>query len=355
MHGNLKNWMVNEGSSVIILNVVLLAQLAYFIASFIQIQRDPSISIIRSILGYGLPIARAAGNVLNMLAGLLLLTVCRNLISLFRQTFLNRYIPFDNSIDLHVAMSYSIILWSIVHVTAHYFNFLYLSSIADPNLLSLTSGPGATGQVINVALFLMATSAISKQIRRLKFELFFYSHYLYLIFYGASLMHGSFCFIKADPKPGVDRCRGGAHFWMWFLAPFLIHSVERISREIRGRFETTLTKIIEHPSKVVEVQFMKKSFRYISGQYLFLCCPEISLLEWHPFTITSSPHEDFISIHISVVGDWTTRFAKRVGWADESVIQLPYIMVDGGFGSASEDVFNYQTIMLIGAGIGVVI
>jgi predicted ferric reductase len=25
------------------------------------------------------------------------------------------------------------------------------------------------------------------------------------------------------------------------------------------------------------------------GQYLFLCCPELSAREWHPFTISSSP------------------------------------------------------------------
>ncbi len=32
---------------------------------------------------------------------------------------------------------------------------------------------------------------------------------------------------------------------------------------------------------------------------------------------------------------------------------LPRIMVDGPFGSASEDYLNYETILLVGAGIGV--
>jgi len=32
---------------------------------------------------------------------------------------------------------------------------------------------------------------------------------------------------------------------------------------------------------------------------------------------------------------------------------LPRIMVDGPFGSASEDLLKYETVLLIGAGIGV--
>ena len=32
---------------------------------------------------------------------------------------------------------------------------------------------------------------------------------------------------------------------------------------------------------------------------------------------------------------------------------LPRVMVDGPFGSASEDFLNYETILLVGAGIGV--
>ena len=97
------------------------------------------------------------------------------------------------------------------------------------------------------------------------------------------------------------------------------------------------------------------------GQYIFICCPEISVFEWHPFTLTSSPYEDFISIHIRVVGDWTTKFSSRLGCqfgekVEETLskpISFPYIMIDGGFASASEYVFDYEAVILIGAGIGV--
>jgi NADPH oxidase 2 len=91
--------------------------------------------------------------------------------------------------------------------------------------------------------------------------------------------------------------------------------------------------------------------------------------------LVSAPEEDYISVHIRVVGDFTNALAKAVGCDFDSkdgaeagaaggkVVGtatnppmnrvLPRIMVDGPFGSASEDFDKYETILLVGAGIGV--
>ena len=117
-------------------------------------------------------------------------------------------------------------------------------------------------------------------------------------------------------------------------------------------------------------------------QYIFLCCPEISVWQYHPFTLTSAPEEDYISVHIRCVGDFTTALAAAVGCnfgkdnnerpglgisavvgldqkasaldLDPSLKRiLPRVFIDGPFGSASEDVFKYEIAVLVGAGIGV--
>jgi NADPH oxidase 2 len=92
----------------------------------------------------------------------------------------------------------------------------------------------------------------------------------------------------------------------------------------------------------------------------------------------SAPEEDYISVHIRVAGDFTTALAKAVncdfpakGAKGEKgdipvggkvigtnmnypkVPTLPRVMVDGPFGSASEDFLNYEAVLLVGAGIGV--
>lgn len=66
-------------------------------------------------------------------------------------------------------------------------------------------------------------------------------------------------------------------------------------------------QIVMRPSKVLELQLVKNGFKMEVGQYVFLNCPAISQLEWHPFTMTSAPEEDFFSVHIRSAGDWTDK------------------------------------------------
>ena len=155
-------------------------------------------------------------------------------------------------------------------------------------------------------------------------------------------------------------------FWPFFLGPGVIYTLERVIREIRGRkMNTKVAAIKLHPSDVIEVRMQKKRFRYKPGQYLFLACPELSRFEWHPFTITSAPEEDFVSVHIRCVGDWTRGFAKVL--APEGSVRRKSLVLDkavdakgrarvkldGPFGAASEDVFRFRVVILVGGGIGV--
>lgn len=155
----------------------------------------------------------------------------------------------------------------------------------------------------------------------------------------------------------------------------MIWIFERILREVRSRHRTYISKVIQHPSKVMELQIKKEKTTARAGQYIFLSCPEISYFQWHPFTLTSAPEEDYISVHIRVVGDFTSALAKAVGCDFESKGEkeasaaggkvvgtatnpplnrvLPRVMVDGPFGTASEDFDKFETILLVGAGIGV--
>jgi len=122
-------------------------------------------------------------------------------------------------------------------------------------------------------------------------------------------------------------------------------------------------KAVAHPSKVLELQLKKSTFNYKPGQYLFLNCPYVAKHEWHPFTITSAPEEDYISVHIRIVGDWTGDLwnflnpEKRLGVVQENLLSAPdgasIFKIDGPFGAASEEVFGFRTIVLVAGGIGV--
>ena len=68
-----------------------------------------------------------------------------------------------------------------------------------------------------------------------------------------------------------------------------------------------------HPSKTLELQMKKKGFHSEVGQYVFIKCPSISHLEWHPFTLSSSPEDENFSIHIRLAGDWTQALYEACG------------------------------------------
>jgi len=241
-------------------------------------------------------------------------------------------------------------------------------------LANVATGPGATGWIMTIILGIMTFFASAKQ-RKVNFERFWYSHHLFIIFFINWQLHGMFCMIKPDRAPYCSSDSVGV-FWRYWLVGGLIWIIERILREIRSRHITYISKVIQHPSHVMELRIKKERITTRAGQYIFLSCPEISYFQWHPFTLTSSPEEDYLSVHIRVVGDFTTALAQTLGcdFPDQKSEDkndapvggqiiginsnslnrtLPRIMVDGPFGSASEDYLNYETVLLVGAGIGV--
>ncbi|RLM92695.1 respiratory burst oxidase protein B variant beta [Panicum miliaceum] len=87
----------------------------------------------------------------------------------------------------------------------------------------------------------------------------------------------------------------------------------------------------------------------------------------HPFSITSAPGDDYLSIHVRQLGDWT-RELKRVFAAaceppvggksgllraDETTKKaLPKLLIDGPYGSPAQDYSKYDVLLLVGLGIG---
>ncbi|KAL4166232.1 hypothetical protein KRP22_013497 [Phytophthora ramorum] len=123
------------------------------------------------------------------------------------------------------------------------------------------------------------------------------------------------------------------------------------------------------PGDIVQIQFPRvrkdtgEEFRYEAGQYALLCVPAISSLQWHPFTISSSPHESMVTFHIKALGDWTQKLraivagdeansSSRGGTAAASFD----VLVDGPYGSVSIDIESpntYSHFVLFSGGIGV--
>lgn len=174
------------------------------IYSTFQLYRGDKWTYLRVIVKDGLPVARGAASVLNFNCAVILIPVCRNLINAMRGTFesfrsLRRL--FDKNILFHKWCAYTICLFAAIHIGAHMFNINCLAQTTNPNAdfivndnaspetIAFTTVPGITGLLITFSLIFMVTTAV-EQIRRSYFELFWYTHHLFIVFYVALAMHG---------------------------------------------------------------------------------------------------------------------------------------------------------------------
>ncbi|KAM5431551.1 hypothetical protein McanMca71_004785 [Microsporum canis] len=383
-------WMVNDGWRRLFVTIFALVHVLLFVVGILNYSLKDNLSNARGLLGSSYPIARAAALVLHFDVAVILFPVSRNLISLLRQTPLNGVIPFDKSIPFHQITAWSIVFFSLLHTIAHWVNFARIASAEGLGIsgffrLNFTTGPGWTGYVMLIALVAIAATSLEGP-RRANHERFWNTHHLFVVFFLFWSFHGAFCMIKPDLPP---FCDGVGVFYLYWVFGGAVYLLERLMREVRGKHRTIITKVIQHPSNVFEIQLRKEKTKMKPGQYIFINCPAVSIWQYHPFTLTSAPEEDHISVHIRCVGNFTKDLAKAVGCdfeeketsinvpfherrakrestvigvdantADHDVDPrlrriLPRIFIDGPFGSASEDVFKFEVAVLVGAGIGV--
>ncbi|WJX81817.1 NAD(P)H oxidase (H2O2-forming) [Trifolium repens] len=169
--------------------------------------------------------------------------------------------------------------------------------------------------------------------------------------------------------------------WMYLAVPLVLYATERIHPFYKGKdHRVSIIKAIIYTGNVLALYMTKPpAFKYKSGMYLFVKCPDISKYEWHPFSITSAPGDDYLSVHIRTLGDWTTElrntFAKacepesaqprrgslirmetRANSAnssfDASKPRYPKILIKGPYGAPAQSYKHYDVLLLIGLGIG---
>lgn len=185
-------------------------------------------------------VARGFGQLLNFNCALVILPVCRSLLTTLRRLKFGFIIPFDKNIQFHRYISYNVAIFSILHgyvflqgnfpllkillnfflnhlvffyivltlSLAHYGNysccyFLYkeartVTTVYTPTQASWATISGLTGNILGVVMVLMYAAATKSYRASSNFTIFWYTHQLFVIFYIALLLHGK-------------------NFWMWFL------------------------------------------------------------------------------------------------------------------------------------------
>lgn len=151
------------------------------------------------------------------------------------------------------------------------------------------------------------TSFIGKRVY--SFTWFFFTHqFMTIFFYLVVVLH------PLPGKPGNPRPHSSTT-WVYVMVGVLAYVVDRTLRVYRqATWETTVLGARILPGGVLELKLKKPRntslwhgppFSYEPGQYAHLNVPQISWAEWHSFTITSVPADNFLMFHIKSSGDWT--------------------------------------------------
>ncbi|XP_029992823.1 dual oxidase 1 isoform X2 [Sphaeramia orbicularis] len=311
----------------------------------------------------GIIVSRGSAAAISFLFPYMLLTVCRNLITLCRETFLNRYIPFDAAIDFHRFMAMTAIILSVVHSLGHVVN-IYIFSISDLSILSclfpkvfsnngselplkwsfwfFQTVPGMTGVLLLFVFSFMYVFA-SHYFRRISFRAFWITHYLYVVVYILTVVHGSFALLQ-EPR-----------FYIYLIPPALLFLLDKLISLSRKKVEIPVVRAELLPSGVTHLEFKRpQGFVYRSGQWVRIACLMLGTDEYHPFTLTSAPHEETLSLHIRAVGPWTSQLREL--YTEENLLEFgsyPKLYLDGPFGEGHQEWIDFEVSVLVGGGIGV--
>ncbi|CAH2075704.1 unnamed protein product [Thlaspi arvense] len=237
-------------------------------------------------------------------------------------------VQFEASVRYHVWLGTTMILFAFLHGAGNIFMWGKTGRIYLAGEITLVTG-----------LVIWITSL--PQIRRKKFEVFYYTHHLYIVFLLFFLFHG-----------------GDRHFYTVFAGIFLF-SLDKLFRIIQSRPETCIVAARIFPCKAIELILPKDPrLVYTPTSTIFIKIPSISTLQWHSFSISSSSNidEHTMSVIIRCDGWWTSSLYSLVqagpGSHDKQMKCLP-VAVEGPYGPASLDFLRYDSLLLIAGGIGI--
>jgi NAD(P)H-flavin reductase len=180
--------------------------------------------------------------------------------------------------------------------------------------------------------------------RRRNWELFQYTHFFAgLFFFGIAILHAWAHWYYAA---------GGLLLWAW----------DKVIRTINAAREVEVVSIT-HAAGISRVVVRASVFKrgYAAGQFAYVHTSALGPLQWHPFTISSSPPsaaaDGVATFHIRAMGrgTWTSRLADlalALGSSKELTLADVPLSIDGPYGRAGH-YYERDTVVLVAGGIGV--
>ncbi|KAK6036055.1 ferric reductase like transmembrane component [Cooperia oncophora] len=252
-------------------------------------------------MGAGIAITRGAAGALSFCMAVVLLTVCRNVITLLRETPIGEFIPFDSAIAFHKIVALFAAFWAALHTIGHCVNFYHVATQSQEGLHCLFQEAvfgsnflpsisywfygtitGLTGILLVAVMSIIYVFALPCFMKR-AYHAFRLTHLLNVAFYALTVLHG---------LAETARFSG---IWYYAIGPVVIFIIDRI---MGMRQEYKKLKILNAellPSDIIYLQFKRR--------------PLVVLVPFRPMGSRSVDVEDEVGNYSST----SERFALPTG------------------------------------------
>nr|CAD1844603.1 unnamed protein product [Ananas comosus var. bracteatus] len=241
----------------------------------------------------------------------------------------------ESSIKYHIWLGHTVMVLFTAHGICYVIYWAATHQIDEMLKWDKTGVANVAGEIALLSgLALWATTI--PRIRRKMFEVFFYTHHLYILFLFFYLMHV------------------GISFFCMILPGVFLFMVDRYLRFLQSRTKIRLLSARLLPSEAVELNFSKTpGFRYKPLSTVFLNIPSVSSLQWHPYTVSSSSslEPERLSVIIKKEGSWTQKLYNILSSS------LPDgrldVSVEGPYSPTTMEFLRYESLVMVSGGSGI--
>nr|XP_043628370.1 ferric reduction oxidase 7, chloroplastic-like isoform X2 [Erigeron canadensis] len=256
-------------------------------------------------------------------------------------------IPFEHATRYHIWLGHLTMTLFTLHGLCYFYSWILEDRVVHQLFnwknYSIANLPGVIA--LSAGLLMWVTSL--PPVRRLNFELFFYTHQLYVVFVVFMAMHI------------------GDKFFSVIVAGLFLFMLDRFLRFFQSQKTVDVLSAKCLSSGTLELIISKpEDLRYNALSWVFIQVQELSWLQWHPFSVSSSPLDGkhHLSVLIKVLGNWTKKLKGHIVSVSEERTDLVGLIqpklnlkasVEGPYGYESPYHLLYEKLILVAGGIGI--
>eukprot|EP00466_Bigelowiella_natans_P018488 jgi/Bigna1/80967/fgenesh1_pg.76_\ len=198
--------------------------------------------------------ARLFGAFINLNSPLLLIPVCRTIIRILYNIATSEetrgakalrvffaFVPLDKAILLHRTAAKVSLMGVIGHTIFHFINY---QARPDQTVRAVGLWPFYSGIVLLMICQMLYHGAF-EDVKRPNFEIFWYSHHLFIPYFLLIITHGAM---------GLNL-----FFTLLLTVPAFLYITERILREVRAKREVAVTSVTTMEPNLLAIEFDKES------------------------------------------------------------------------------------------------